>query len=185
MAPSWSPIPVKHVADGGVVRDSPLIMTSLGLSFSSPSLGDERESHTSISPYSQPTASPESGDMPASDQRSSMIPAHYTPPTGINDMLAVPIQLPNGHFSCPQCPRKFSSFAKASYHLQEYRHTHRCSVPGCRWSYQLHKDLLRHSLTHTTPEARDRYPCPVLGCSDTVSRPDLLKRHIERFHCES
>jgi hypothetical protein len=113
MAPSWSPIPVKHVADGGVVRDSPLITTSLGLSFSSPSLGDERESHTSISPYSQPTVSPESGDLPASDQRSSMIPAHYTPPAGISDMFAVPIQLPNGRFSCPQCPRKFSSFAKA------------------------------------------------------------------------
>jgi hypothetical protein len=69
-----------------------------------------------------------------------------------------------------------------SYHVRTYQHAHHCPVAGCRWSYQLLKDLLRHSAIHNTPEERDRYPCPVSGCSDTVSRQDLIKRHIERFH---
>lgn len=185
MALSWSPMQARRVADGGVltvVRDSLLSTSSHVSSSSSPSLDDESENNTSISPFSQPTASSESRGLPASDQRSAMISAQCTPPAGTNDMLAVPIPLPNGHFSCPYCPRKFSQLSKASHHIQIYRHTHSCSVSGCGWSYNLPKDLLRHSATHNTPEARDRYPCPVTGCSDTMSRHDLLKRHVERFH---
>jgi hypothetical protein len=187
MAPSWSPIPAKHVAGGGVVRDTPLIPTSLGSDFSSPSLDDESElsNHTSISPFSQPTASSEPRPEPPPDRRSLSIPAHPIPPAGISNVILVPLPLSNGQFSCPHCPRKFSGFARASYHLQKYRHTHHCPVAGCRWSYQLHKDLLRHSATHVTLEERERCPCPVPGCNDTVSRPDLIKRHIERNHPKS
>jgi hypothetical protein len=181
MATSCSPITAKHVADEGSVRDSPETLFSFASSISSPSL-DNESTNSSISSFSQQTASPESGDAPASDQRSATILPHCTPPVGINNMLAVPRSPSNSRFSCPQCPRKFSTLVKASHHCQSYRHAHRCSNPGCRWSYRLHKDLLRHSATHNIPESRKRYPCPVAGCSDTVSRQDLLKRHVERFH---
>ncbi|PMD18049.1 hypothetical protein NA56DRAFT_257363 [Hyaloscypha hepaticicola] len=150
-------------------------------------MDDESElsNHTSISPFSQPTASSEPRPEPPPDRRSLSIPAHPIPPTGINNVILVPLPLPSGRFSCPHCPRKFSGFARASYHIQEYQHTHQCPVAGCRWSYQLHKDLLRHSATHVTLEERERCLCPVPGCNDTVSRPDLIKRHIERNHPKS
>jgi hypothetical protein len=118
MALSWSPMQARRVTDGGVltvVRDSLTSTSSHVSSSSSPSLDDESENNTSISPFSQPTASSESRGLPASDQRSAMISAQCTPPAGTNDMLAVPIPLPNGHFSCPYCPRKFSQLSKARY----------------------------------------------------------------------
>ena len=117
MAPSWSPIPAKHVAGGGVVRETPLIPTLLGSEFSSPSLDDESElsNHTSISPFSQPTASSEPRPEPPPDLRTLSIPAHPIPPADTNNVILVPLPLPNGHFSCPHCPRKFSGFARARY----------------------------------------------------------------------
>jgi hypothetical protein len=117
MVPSWSPIPAKHVAGGGVVRDTPLIPTSLGSEFSSPSLDDESEfsNHTSISPFSQPIASSKPRPESPPDRRSLSIPAHPIPPADINNVILVPLPLPNGHFSCPHCPRKFSGLARARY----------------------------------------------------------------------
>jgi hypothetical protein len=117
MAPSWSPIPAKHVTGGGVVRETPFIPTLLGSEFSSPSLDDESEltNHTSISPFSQPTASSKPRPEPLPDWRSLSIPAHPIPPADTNNVILVPLPLPNGHFSCPHCPRKFSGFARARY----------------------------------------------------------------------
>jgi hypothetical protein len=114
MATSCSPITAKHVADEGSVRDSPETLFSFASSISSPSL-DNESTNSSISSFSQQTASPESGDAPASDQRSATILPHCTPPVGINNMLAVPRSPSNSRFSCPQCPRKFSTLVKARY----------------------------------------------------------------------
>jgi hypothetical protein len=116
MAPNWSPIPAKHVADGGVVRDSSFATTSSVSSSSSPSLDQESENHTP--PSSQAAASSKPGHVPRPEQPSLLILPHCTSAagvSGVNDMAAVPIPLPNGHFSCPRCPRNFSGFAKARY----------------------------------------------------------------------
>ncbi|KAE9381860.1 hypothetical protein N431DRAFT_476621 [Stipitochalara longipes BDJ] len=186
MAPSWSPIPAKHVidADRGVVRESPNTTSSPGFSESHLSLDEISESHTSISPSSQADASYEPRHIQPPDQTYPLIPPHPIPPMGINDTVAVPIPIPDGQFSCPQCSRKFSSVGKASYHVQNYRHIHRCPIAGCRLSFALLKDQLRHSDTHNTPKRRTRYRCDFPECSETASRRDGLKRHKERFHSE-
>jgi hypothetical protein len=113
MAPSWSPIPGKYVADGGVVRDSSFTTTSSSTASSSPSLDEESENHTS--PSSQAAASSEPGHVSPPNQPSSFDPPHCIPAGGDNGMADVPLSLPTGRFSCPQCPRKFSGFAKARY----------------------------------------------------------------------
>ncbi len=117
MAPSWSPILAKHVAGRVEARDSPLTTTSLGSEFSSPSLDDESEpsNHTSISPFSQPIPSSKPRPEPPPDRRSLSIPAHPIPPADTSNVILVPLPLPNGQFSCPHCPRKFTGFARARY----------------------------------------------------------------------
>ncbi|KAE9371759.1 hypothetical protein N431DRAFT_28366 [Stipitochalara longipes BDJ] len=96
------------------------------------------------------------------------------------NQVAAPARPRNTHFTCPLCPRRFSTHTKAKHHIQTYRHTHFCLVPGCAWNYELHKDLVRHSTRHN-PTA-NRFLCPALGCGISVSRADLLPRHVERFH---
>ncbi|TVY86290.1 hypothetical protein LAWI1_G008360 [Lachnellula willkommii] len=97
------------------------------------------------------------------------------------------ISLPDGTFKCPKCPRTFREEGKASRHLQVYRHAYACTAPGCTWSYNLPKDLRRHSHTHN-PQAR-RYNCPHPDCvigprtlTMSFARPDLLNRHLRNAH---
>lgn len=119
MAPSWSPITAKRVADGGVMCDFSLPTCSSGSSFSSPLLDDESGNHTSISPVSQATASFQARHhRPGSDHSSPLISPHPLPPAADNSRAVVPLPLPDGQFSCPHCPRKFSSFGKARYELK-------------------------------------------------------------------
>ncbi|KAH6690264.1 hypothetical protein BKA61DRAFT_287594 [Leptodontidium sp. MPI-SDFR-AT-0119] len=177
------------VTGGGVVRNIFLSDSSPNSRMisrvSSPSLDDETRYHTSIPPYSpRPTNLDLDGSIPT--QLPSLSPAR-----GSNAAPSMhgpgPISMPNGEFMCPQCPRTFDGFVKASRHLQEYRHTYVCPVVGCRWSFRLPKDLRRHSLQHT--HRPRRLSCPVAGCNhkrpgsdNTFSRPDLLKRHMTNFH---
>jgi hypothetical protein len=90
-----------------------------------------------------------------------------------------------GRFTCPNCPRIFTEQAKLTRHVQTYRHAHFCPVSSCPWNFNLPKDLRRHLAQHN-PQA-PRYQCPVNNCPSTraghgFTRPDLLTRHMERFH---
>ncbi|KAH7364676.1 hypothetical protein BKA65DRAFT_143063 [Rhexocercosporidium sp. MPI-PUGE-AT-0058] len=174
------------ITGGGVMRNdflSDFSPNSRVVSrFSSPSFDDGSGYHTSTSTHSPSLVL--DGSIPT--QLASLSPAR-----GLNATPSMhgpgPISMPNGEFMCPQCPRKFDGFVKASRHLQEYRHTFACPVAGCRWSFCLDKDLRRHSLQRT--HRPRRLSCPVVGCNhkrpgsdNTFSRPDLLKRHMTNFH---
>jgi len=100
---------------------------------------------------------------------------------------SVPLSLLDGHFKCSKCPRVFPGLGQASHHMQTYQHAHTCTVMGCSWSYNLAKDLIRHSKTHNPQPVR--YACPVEDCRSrrrgarsTFARPDLLRRHMDNFH---
>ncbi|TVY31737.1 hypothetical protein LSUB1_G008378, partial [Lachnellula subtilissima] len=175
----------QHVAEEGMVLDPSLSAEFSNPVLPSPSVDDESGNHTSISPASQTEISSESmnGLVPSPCQ--SMSSASRVSWT-VTENIAY-ITLPDGTFKCPKCPRTFREERKASRHLQDYRHAHACTVPGCTWSYSLPKDLRRHSNTHN-PQAR-RYNCPHPDCvagprtlGMSFARPDLLNRHMRNAH---
>jgi len=177
----------QHATDGGVARQFSLPQISLSQSslsqFSNPS---QVEAGTASSFTNLTT--------PGSFSRSSsnLIPTPTAPinqnaTTRLNMVSISPVQLLDGRFGCSECPRPFRTWTKASFHAQSYSHKHACQHAGCRWSYQLHKDLVRHSRTHD-PDALT-FTCPVQQCSssshqsrNTFSRLDLLRRHVQEFH---
>jgi hypothetical protein len=114
-APDRSPILANHVTDGGAEQYSPIPTISSGSSLSIPVLDDESGNHTSVSPFSRATTSSEPRQGSTTCEGSTLNPPCPEPAAGLNHVLAVPIHLPDGHFSCPQCPRKFPSLAKARY----------------------------------------------------------------------
>ena len=99
------------------MRDIPLTTFPIGSAASSPLMDDESENQTSIFPSSQPSASYEAQHIAIPDQQSQVVPPRLIPPARINHMVAMPVATLKCHFSCPQCPRKFSSTAKARYRV--------------------------------------------------------------------
>ncbi|KAJ7096936.1 hypothetical protein C8R44DRAFT_889528 [Mycena epipterygia] len=57
---------------------------------------------------------------------------------------------------------------------------YRCPEAGCLWSYDRDNDLFRHSLTHMTPEEREKYMyvCEHPGCTHKTLQLSNMKTHI-------
>jgi hypothetical protein len=197
----------QYVAGGCAVRYPSLSDTPLASTVSSPSLDDDSGNHTSISPSPQGSTIFESMNGSMSSRLPSLTPSPRSFDAGPSIQTVVPqVPLSTGRFTCPSCPRTFAGQIKREFvpassnsysvtqltilnsrHAQTYRHIHVCPVSGCPWNFNLAKDLRRHLAQHN-PQA-PRYQCPVSNCrtrrhrlGNTFSRPDLLTRHMERFH---
>jgi len=78
-------------------------------------------------------------------------------------------------FRCHLCDLQFTDEAKLKRHSDRHNSpSFECEV--CHRSFSTKSNQLRHSRLHSNGDLK----CPTSGCEKTFTRPDYLKKHLEK-----